>query len=306
VTDVFLLGGPTASGKSGLAVTLALQFGMQVVSADAMMVYRGLDIGTAKPTLDERQGVPHRMVDVADVGDAFSVHDWASGALAAIEDAAARGVPSLVVGGTGFYLAALTDGLPAAPQADASVQAGLWERLEREGLDALAAELKAAAPEDAARAERNPRRVVRALEVLKRTGRPPSSFGLTRLAVKAHACWLTPSMDILEPRIWQRTRAMFAGGWADEAGALDMTALGTARQALGYQEARAVFDGDLSEEVAVERVAVATRRYAKRQRTWFAKRPAEVRIDAAGRAAEDAAARWLEAALKRAAGGSVA
>lgn len=289
-----------------MAVTLALRFGMQVVSADAMMVYRGLNIGTAKPTLEERQGVPHRMIDVVDVGDAFSVHDWAQGTVEAVEDAAARGVASLVVGGTGFYLAALTDGLPAAPQADASVQAGLWERLKREGLDALTAELEAAAPEDAARADRNPRRVVRALEVLKRTGRPPSSFGLTRLAVKAHACWLTPSMEVLKPRIWQRTRAMFAGGWAQEAGALDVAAMGTARQALGYQEAREVFDGDLSEEEAVERVAVATRRYAKRQRTWFAKKPADVRIGAAGRAAEDAASRWLEVALTRATKGSVA
>ena len=288
-----------------MAVKLALSHGLEIVSADAMMVYRGLDVGTAKPTEAERAGVPHHMVDVADVRDGFSVHTWADGAVQAIEAAAARGVPALVVGGTGFYLSALTEGLPAAPQADLEVQAGLWERLEREGLDALVAELEAASPADAVRAARNPRKVVRALEVLLRTGRPPTAFGMTALPVRAHACWLTPSMEVLEPRIWQRTREMFAAGWAQEARGLDVAALGTARQALGYEEARLVFEGELTEAEAVERVAVATRRYAKRQLTWFAKRPADVRVSALGEDAEVAVAGWLEGALKSAGVGSV-
>lgn len=305
MTDVFLLGGPTASGKSALAVRLALRFGMEIVSADAMMVYRGLDVGTAKPTKVERAGVPHHMVDVADVAEGFSVHAWAEGAVRAVEAAAARGVSSLVVGGTGFYLSAFTSGLPAVPQADGEVQAALWRQLESDGLDALVDELASLAPEDAVRAARNPRKVVRALEVIRRTGRAPSAFGMTKLPVRAHACWLTPSMDALEPRIWRRTRRMFAAGWAQEAGGLDVAAMGTAKQALGYDAARAVFDGELSEEEAIERVAVATRRYAKRQLTWFAKQPADVRVSATGEDGEGAVARWLEDALGAAARRSV-
>jgi tRNA dimethylallyltransferase len=170
----------------------------------------------------------------------------------------------------------------------------------------LAAELAAAAPEDAARADRNPRRVVRALEVLRRTGRPPSAFPRRPPRVRVDRTWLIPTMAELEPRIEARARAMLAGGLVEEAAALDAAALdaasrgagalATASQAIGYAEAAAVARGELDREAALAALVVATRRYARRQRTWFRKHAAERRL---ARLAEPAAAElaaWLAAA----------
>jgi len=292
----FLLGAPTAAGKSGVALRLAERFGMEIVSADAMQVYRGLDVGTAKPSPADRARVPHHAIDVVEPGAAFSVADWVPRAEAAILDAAARGVACLVVGGTGFYLHALAEGLPTTPAADAEAQAPLWARVEAEGVEPLATELAAAAPQDAARADRNPRRVVRALEVVRRTGRPPSAFPRRPPQVRVDRTWLLPSMAELDPRIEARARAMLAGGLVEEAAALDPASLATASQAIGYAEAAAVARGDLDREAAFDAIVAATRRYARRQRTWFRKHTAERRIARLATAAEPELAAWLAAA----------
>ena len=292
----FLLGAPTAAGKSGVALRLALRFGMEIVSADAMQVYRGLDVGTAKPSSADRARVPHHAIDVVDPGVAFSVADWVPRAEAAIVDAAARGAACLVVGGTGFYLHALAEGLPTTPAADPEAQAPLWARVEAEGVGPLAAELAEAAPEDAARADRNPRRVVRALEVLQRTDRPPSAFPRRAPRVRVDRTWLLPSMAELGPRIEARARAMLASGLVEEAAALDSASLATASQAIGYAEAAAVARGELDREAALDAIVTATRRYARRQRTWFRKHAAERRIARLAADAEPELTAWLAAA----------
>lgn len=292
----YVLGAPTASGKTAVALRLAEAYGLEIVSADAMQVYRGLNIGTAKPTLMERERVRHHLVDVADPDESFSVAAWLRAAEAAILDVHARGGRALVVGGTGFYLEALATGLPTTPPADPAVQEPLWRRLEAEGLEPLVQALRAAAPADAERAQRNPRRVIRALEILKRTGRPPSSFERTPPRVRVDRTWLLPSLEALEPRIAARVRAMVDAGLVEEAGSLDPARSSTASQAIGYAEAAAVARGEMELEAAVEAIVTATRRYARRQRTWFRRHAAERRLEATADAAEPELRAWLSPA----------
>lgn len=292
----FLLGAPTASGKSAVALRLARRFGLELVSADAMQVYRGLDVGTAKPTPEERALVRHHLIDVVSPQQPFSVAAWVALAEAAIVDADARGVRCLVVGGTGFYLMALAEGLPTTPPADPGAQAPFWERLEREGVSALERELAAVAPEDAVRAQRNPRRLVRSLEVLARTGRPPSAFPRRTPRVAADRTWLIPSLEALEPRIEARARAMLSGGLIVESAALDAASLATASQAIGYAEAAAVARGEMGMDEALTAIVTATRRYARRQRTWFRRHAAERRLASLAAPAEPILAAWLSAA----------
>lgn len=292
----FLLGAPTAAGKSAVALRLAQRFGLEIVSADAMQVYRGLDVGTAKPTAEERARVRHHLIDVVAPQQAFSVADWVVRAESAIVDADARGVRCLVVGGTGFYLMALAEGLPTTPAADPGAQAPFWERLEREGVSALENELAAVAPRDAARAQRNPRRLVRSLEVLARTGRPPSAFPRRTPRVAADRTWLVPSLAELDPRIEARARAMLDGGLIEEAAELDAASLATASQAIGYAEAAAVARGELSRDEARAAIVTATRRYARRQRTWFRRHEAERRLTSLAAPAEPLLDAWLRVA----------
>ena len=288
-----LLGAPTASGKSAVALRLAERRGLEIVVADAMQVYRGLDVGTAKPSAAERARVPHHGLDLVGPSDAFSVADWVAHAEAAIHDAAGRGVTCLVVGGTGFYLEALAEGLPTVPAADPDVQAPLWARVEAEGIGPLLAELRSVAPEDAERAQRNPRRVVRALEVWTRTGRPPSAFPRQASRVAVDRTWLRPPLEALEPRIEARARRMLAGGWPEEAAALEPAALATAAQAIGYREAAALARGERSEAEVLEAVVRATRRYARRQRTWFKRHLAERTFEALAGDVEGALEAWV-------------
>ncbi len=292
----YLLGAPTASGKSAVALRLAERHGLEIVVADAMQVYRGLDVGTAKPTPDDRARVPHHGLDRVPPDAPYDVAAWVEHAETAVLDAAERGVASLVVGGTGFYLHALAEGLPTTPPTDAGAQAPWWERLEAEGVDALVEVLRAVAPEDAARAQRNPRRVVRALEVWSRTGRPPSAFPRRTPRVAVDRTWLRPSMAALEPRIEARARAMLAAGWPAEAAALSDAALATASQAIGYREAAALARGERGEAEVLEAIVRATRRYARRQRTWFAKHAAERRFAALAADVEDELDAWVGAA----------
>ncbi len=270
-----VLAGPTASGKSDLALRLAQNAPVEVVSADAMMVYRGMDIGTAKPTLAERRGVPHHLIDIVDPNEPFSVADYVKHAETVIADVLERGKLPLIVGGTGFYIRALSEGLPTVPPADAEVQAELWKRLEREGLERLVDELQTLSPEDAARAQRNPRRVVRALEIFRRTGRAPSNFANTTPRFRYDKAILLPDAQALGERIALRTERMFRAGLAEEVrDLLDCyPARPTATQAIGYKEVTTYLEGRCTLREAEQAVTLATTRYAKRQRTWFRKEP---------------------------------
>jgi tRNA dimethylallyltransferase len=255
-----MLTAPTAAGKSALALELGRGFGLEVVSADAFTVYRGLDIGTAKPTLQDREAVPHHLLDVADVTEPYDVARFVREAEAAILDVLERGRVPLVVGGTTFYLAALLRGLPLTPPADPEVRAEVEAELAERGLDALLADIARSDPAEAARMERNPRRTVRATEVYRRTGRYPGSFGHSRPRFRYAVTAFTRP-------------AMFAAGWPGEAAWLAARVDPLARprptvwQALGYREALAVQHGELAVEEAAGQVAVASRQYAKRQLT---------------------------------------
>lgn len=268
-----LLTAPTAAGKSALALQVALDSGLEVVSADAFTVYRGLDIGTAKPTPAEQEAVPHHLLDVAEVTERYDVARYVQEAEAAIAAVLRRGRVPLVVGGTTFYLSALLRGLPLTPPADPQVRAAVEAELAERGLDALLADIAAHDPAEAARMERNPRRVVRATEVFRRTGQYPGSFGSRPPRFQYAVTAFTRPGPELEARMRGRVEAMFAAGWAEEAAWLaarldpDTLPRPTAWQALGYREAWAVSTGTLDEAEATARIVLASRQYAKRQLT---------------------------------------
>lgn len=300
-----VLAGPTASGKSGAALRLARALArergvaLEIVSADAMQVYRGMDVGTAKPSPAERAAVPHHLLDVVEPSEPFSVAAYVGLAEAAIADVLGRGAVPLVTGGTGFYLRALRLGLPTAPPSDPEAQAPLWEAVREGRLAELDAELRAASPADAERAAMNPRRLVRCLEVLRRTGLPPSAFPFTAPRFAYASAHLHPGMAALRPRIARRTEEMFARGLVEEVAGLlrrypDQP---TALQAIGYKEVAAHLRGETSLEAAREAVTSATTRYAKRQRTWFGAERPELRLLATGEESHEALLRWLLALL---------
>lgn len=272
---ISILTAPTAAGKTALSLRLAHEFELDIVAADAFTVYRGLDIGTAKPTPQERGAVPHHLLDVVDVTEDYDVAGYAAEAEAALREILAAGGRPLIVGGTGFYLSALVRGLPLTPPSDPARRAELEAELTGRGLDALLAEIERANPEEAARMERNPRRVVRALEVYRATGLFPHQFGYSAPAFRYQVTAFSPDPADLEANIVQRTHEMLAGGWPAEAAWLaeqvspERNPRPTAWQALGYAEALAVARGTLSPEDAAQSIALATRQYTKRQLTWL-------------------------------------
>jgi tRNA dimethylallyltransferase len=287
VTPIPVLAGPTASGKTALSLELARRFPLEVISADAMMVYRGMDIGTAKPSLEERRQVRHHLVDLLEPNTDFSVAQWVVMAEDAIADILERGRIPFVVGGTGFYIRALSQGLPTTPPSSAEAMARLEVELKKQGLDALIAELHDASPEDAIRTQRNPRRVLRALEILRGTGQAPSSFEPRAPRFAYTKVVLLPERAQLEARIEARTRTMLHNGLLEEARGLipAFTRDGrraTSFQAIGYKQALdhllgVVDDQGARHEITLEeterRINLATRQYAKRQETWFKAEP---------------------------------
>jgi tRNA dimethylallyltransferase len=275
VTRLCVVAGPTASGKTSLAIALARRVGGEVVNADSQQVYRGLDVGTAKPTPEEREAAPHHLLDVASPGEGMDAVRFAALADAAIADIAARGRVPIVAGGTGLYLRALLHGVVAAPGRDPALRARLEEEAARMGRPALHARLAAVDPAAAARIRPNDLvRIVRALEIAA-GGKLPSALHAEHAfqpdRYDAVLVALDPPRPELHARIDARVREMFAGGLLDEARALRARFAGAPvpKLPIGYLEAIAAVEGTLPLEEAIRRVQVAHRRYARRQVVWF-------------------------------------
>ena len=269
--------GPTATGKSALGVELALALGGEVVNADSMQLYRGMDIGTAKLTEAQRCGVPHHLLDIWPVTYPASVAEYQHRARATVTDILARGRVAIVVGGSGLYVRALLDPIEF-PGTDPATRRSLEGELERFGAQALHARLEVQDPAAAAAiSPANGRRIVRALEVIALTGRPFSA------ALPAYdsvfdtvAIGLDEDDATLDARIDARVQQMFDAGLVDEVRRLEQEGLRhgrTASRALGYQQVLAMLDGDCTETEARAQTARATRRFVRRQRSWFRRDP---------------------------------
>lgn len=279
--------GPTASGKSALGIALAHEFGGEVVNVDSMQLYRGMDIGTAKLPVEEREGITHHLLDIWDVTKTASVAEYQALAVATVEEIMARGKVPVLVGGSMLYVQSLIDAW-SFPPTDPTVRARYEARLGEIGVDALHAELAEVDPEAASIIEdKDPRRTVRALEVIELTGKPfkasqppknaPPRWGTRILGLRTNAEWLNPRIEL-------RTRMMFEQGLIDETRALVTDGLvrnSTAGRAIGYAQVLAMFDGELTEEEALEQTITGTRRYVRRQRSWFNRDPRTQWLDAA-------------------------
>lgn len=279
--------GPTASGKSALGIALAHEFGGEVVNVDSMQLYRGMDIGTAKLPVEEREGITHHLLDIWDVTKTASVAEYQKLAVATVEKIMARDKVPVLVGGSMLYVQSLIDAW-SFPPTDPTVRARYEARLEEIGVDALHAELAEVDPEAASIIEdKDPRRTVRALEVIELTGKPfkasqppknaPPRWGTRILGLRTNAEWLNPRIEL-------RTRMMFEQGLIDETRALVEDGLvrdSTAGRAIGYAQVLAMFDGKLTEEQALEQTITGTRRYVRRQRSWFNRDPRTQWLDAA-------------------------
>jgi tRNA dimethylallyltransferase len=275
--DCWILSGPTASGKTSLGLRLARQLDAEIVSVDSMAVYRSLDIGTAKPSPEEREAVRHHLVDMVDPGESYSVARWLADAAAAVDAARAAGHRVLFVGGTPLYLRALRDGLDAAVGEDHDFRHRLAEEAEQSGPEVLHARLAAVDPAAAARIHpRDLRRIIRGLEIVRMTGRPASaSWASTAPPPRAFAEQMMIRdlpRRLLASRIDRRVEAMFAAGLVEETRAAVAGPGGigpTAAQAAGYTEALAVLAGRLTVSEAVVATQRRTRQLAKRQLTWL-------------------------------------
>ncbi len=273
--------GATATGKSRLALALAEALDGEIVNADALQVYRGFDIGTAKPTAEERARVPHHLVDILAPDERYSAGEFARRARLAIRDIEERGRVAIVVGGSGLYLRALLAGISPIPPGDPAVRATLRSRLAAEGLPALAAELARRDPETAARlAPGDSQRVLRALEVALVSGVPLAAwiarqpFG--NQGIPAVSVGLTLARNLLYDAIAGRVARMIEHGWVDEVKGLLARGLSPhlpAFQAIGYRQLALHVRGEQTLQQAISDTIQATRRFAKRQETWFRKEP---------------------------------
>ncbi len=275
---VIVVTGPTASGKTAAAVELCRRIGGEVVSADSMQVYRGMDIGTAKPTIEERKGIPHHLIDVADPRLPFSVADFVALARPALRDILHRGLVPVICGGTGQYISALVDELVfhSAPP-DPNVRARLLEEAERNGGAAMLARLAGIDPEAAARLHPNDRkRILRALEVFETTGEIVTEMNRRSRSAPREFDFRTFVLDPDRPSLYHRcdlrVGRMVELGLEDEVRRLEEGGVprsAIAMQAIGYKEMAAHLAGECAREEGIEAIRQATRQYAKRQLTWF-------------------------------------
>ena len=296
-TPLVAVVGPTGTGKSDLGIALSHELGGEVINADALQLYRGMDIGTAKLPPEERDGVPHHLLDVLDIHEEASVAAFQRDARRCAEQIRERGRVPVLVGGSGLYVRAALDAIEF-PGTDPVTRARREEQLRREGRSVLLRELARVDPESAARVK-DDRRLVRALEVHDLTGRPFTSFMPQRRYVRPTVqIGLAMDRDELNGRLARRVDLMLERGWLDEVRALAARGLRespTAGRALGYPQLLAVLDGTTTLARAREDTVAATRRFTKRQRTWFRADPRVHWIEcSAGRSVTDLAARALE------------
>lgn len=280
---VLVLVGPTASGKTRLAVELAKEHNGEVVSADSMQIYRRMDIGTAKPTAEEMEGIPHHMIDVADPEEDFSVARYVEMAAACVDDILARGKLPIVAGGTGLYVDSLLSGRTfAAFSPESSLRQELEGELAERGGEAMLAELAQVDPEAAGRLHPNDhKRIVRALEVYRSTGKTISQHNRETRSLPPRYQALTIGLNFqdradLWARIDARVEQMAAAGLEREVRELLSSGLPptcTAMQAIGYKEFVAAVEGEMTWREAEELVKLRSRQYAKRQITWFKRNP---------------------------------
>ncbi len=276
MNNIICIAGPTASGKTALAVALAKEFNGEVVSCDSMQVYRRMDIGTAKPTPEEQEGIVHHMIDVAEPDEDFSVSKYCAMAAPIVDDIVARGKTAIIAGGTGLYMDSLIKGNDFAPFPATGVREKLEAQAEAEGIAPLRARLETIDPEAAARAHDN-RRVIRALEVFLETGETITEHNRRTQAIppKYRPVWL--GLDFAERselyrRIDLRVGFMLEQGLVQEIQDLlrsGVSPSATAMQAIGYKEFVAALNGEMSIEQAADDVRKFSRHYAKRQLTWF-------------------------------------
>ncbi len=277
MSKVIVICGATATGKSDIAIEVAQEIGAEVINADSMQLYRGMDIGTAKLTVEERKGIPHHLLDVLDVSEDSTVAWYQEQARAAITEIHGRGKDAVIVGGTGLYIKAILDDLNF-PDTDPEVRAKLEAELAEFGAAALFTRLEELDPAAALAIDRaNTRRVIRALEVIEITGMPFTA-NLPREDSSRYPdalqFGLVMDREHLRERIDQRVDRMWDAGFVDEVDRLISQGIGngsTAQRALGYAQIIAMRSGTMTEEEAKEDTKRASRQYARRQETWFSR-----------------------------------
>ena len=280
--NIICVAGPTASGKTALAVELAKLTDGEVVSCDSMQIYKRMDIGTAKPTAADMQGIPHHMIDAAEPDEDFSVSRYCEMAAPIVDDILARGKTAIIAGGTGLYMDSLIKGNDFAPFPATGVRERLEEQAQREGMEAMLAQLAAIDPDSAARLHLADRkRIIRALEVYYETGETITAHNLRTqtLPPRYQPLWLGLDFDprsALYERIDLRVDIMLEQGLIREITELLASGIPekcTAMQAIGYKEFVAALNGEISVAEAADQVRQSSRHYAKRQLTWFRRNP---------------------------------
>ncbi len=278
MNSIICIAGPTASGKTALAVELAKELNGEVVSCDSMQVYRRMDIGTAKPTTDEMQGIPHHMIDVAEPDEDFSVSRYCNLAAPIVEDIVSRGKTAVIAGGTGLYMDALIQGNDFAPFPSTGVREKLEQEARAQGIQVLYDRLKSIDPEAAGRLHlSDQKRIIRALEVYLETGETITEHNRKTqlLPPRFSPIWLGLDFENraeLYERIDRRVGIMLEQGLIGEIQGLLSSGIPekcTAMQAIGYKEFVAALNGECTLEEAADQVRQSSRRYAKRQLTWF-------------------------------------
>ena len=280
MNNLICIAGPTASGKTALSIALAKELDAEIVSCDSMQVYRRMDIGTAKPTVEERAGIVHHMLDVADPEEDFSVSKYCAMADPIVEDILSRGKTAIIVGGTGLYMDSLIRGNAFAPYPSTGRREELEAIAKEKGIEAVVEMLRAVDPESAARLHpSDQKRIIRAMEVFLETGETITAHNRRTQEIpdKYSPTWFALEDEDradLYARIDRRVDDMVAAGLFDEVEALLQSGLSpdcTAMQAIGYKEAALALSGAIGRDEAVAQIKQNSRRYAKRQVTWFSR-----------------------------------
>ena len=278
MNDIICVVGPTASGKTRLSIELAKAYNGEVLSCDSMQIYRRMDIGTAKPTKEEMDGIAHHMIDIIEPGESFSVSRYVEMADKCLQDILSRGKRCIIVGGTGLYVDSLIAGRTFAPFPETGKRQALEQLVQEKGIEHLRQYLATFDPDSAARLQ-DARRIIRACEVWEETGKTMTQHNLETQAIPPKYTPLWLGLDFadraqLYGRIDRRVDLMMEQGLEEEVRTLAMS--GTCLQAIGYKEPLAALRGEITMEEAVEKIKLESRRYAKRQLTWF-RRNKEIR-----------------------------